>query len=570
MKILLCNIALRNKPDPFPPVACTTLFNLLKKIGYEPYFYDIDSLRPSAEEMREFFRKGQFDVVGISAVVSTGYKYTKDLTGIIREVSPKTQIIVGGNLAAAYEVLLRRCRVDLCVIGEGEKVLPCIVECLKKYGDVKSAALELAKIKGVAFLNPDGTSNFTGHAESVRSDEIEEPDYDILSVFSNIEHYISDPMTRDDFTCDPRSRQPVRQGKKMATIFTSKGCINRCTFCHRWIKGYRVIPLEKVVSAIRHLADKYNVGFFLISDECFGEDREWLERFIAAVKPMDILFQVGGARVSLVKKDPTLIARLKEAGLTTIYFGIESGSDKILSVMGKNATRSENLAALRICGQAGVYTVIQLVIGMPGENDHTVNETIEFIKNATEELPSRPLVAVNYLQTLPATPCYDFLRRKGLLSKEVEDEERYLLKVSDMNASDFRQYVNVSEEPLPKVKLWRTKIYYLPLIHWLKLHGWRFDAGQKAISSNTAAVRPNISSRFKAFLKNNILLCRAIDIMGDGFWNIILLANRFSLYGARKTILIISGLAKEPERSAFIVNAENLKEIINGGACNGN
>lgn len=566
MKILLCNIAIRPTPDPFPPVACTTLCNVLIKAGYNPIFYDIDARRPSHEELSEFFAVEQFDIVGISAVVSTGYRYAKNLANIIKRASPKTQIILGGNLAAAYEVILRKCQIDVCVIGEGEKVLLNLVKYWEKHGHFNPVTQELHEIKGIAFLDSNGVCRFTGQEKPVRSDEIEEPDYDLLAKFSNINQYILDPMTRYDFASDPRSYVSRRQGKKMATIFTSKGCINRCTFCHRWIKGYRIIPAEKVISTMKYLIDKYNVGFFCISDECFGEDKKWLEEFIKLVKPLDVLFQIGGARVSIIKDDLTIIRRLKEVGLTGIYFGIESGSEKILKIMEKNATRNENLIAAKICAEAGVYTIIQLVIGMPGENDQTIDETIEFVKSATEFLPYPSLLSINYLQILPGTPCYEFLRYHGFLGNTIEKEEEYLLNVSDINASEFRQYVNVSEEPLSKVKSWQNKILLLSVINWLRCHGWEFPTIQDSKSCKDVDVKYAIestiklffksNSKIKSFLKSNQIIYKVIDLLGEFFWKIILFRNRYLLYGIKKTLQITLGLIQEEDRILFDVSPE--------------
>jgi radical SAM superfamily enzyme YgiQ (UPF0313 family) len=567
MKILLSNIAIRNKPDPFPPVACTSLLNVLKRNGYDPIFFDIDAKRPSPEELFDFFKKEKFDLVGISAVVSTGYQYTKNLASIIKNACPDTKIILGGNLAAAYKIVLRKCPIDLCVIGEGERVLLNLVRYLDKYRTFKPPREELLKIKGVVFLDSQGACKFTGHEELICQDEIEEPDYELLNRFSVISQYIYDPLTRADIVSDPRTYETKRRSKKLATIFTSKGCINSCTFCHRWIKGYRVIPLEKVISTMKYLIDKYNVGFFCISDECFGEDRQWLEQFIAQVKPLDILFQIGGARVSLVKKDPTIMWRLKDAGLTAIYFGIESGSDKILKVMEKNASKAENIEAIKKCSEADIFTVIQLVIGMPGENDFTISETIEFIKKATEELPFPPLVAVNYLQALPGTSCYEFLRHNGLLGKTIEDEEQYLLRISDINAGEFRQYLNVSEGSLPKVKLWRIKIHFLPMIHWLKLHRWKLPDRQDRRFRDGSDIRVSIKALFKENLKNNIWIYRIIDICGERFWKAIFTINRFSIYGIRKTSLILLGIKNDEERVQFKIQAESLREFTKINEC---
>ena len=562
MKILLCNIALRYQPTPFPPVACTSLCNVLIREGYNPVFYDIDAKRPSSEDLNRYFEKERYDIVGISAVVSTGYKYTQKLASIIKKASPETQIILGGNLAAAYEMILRKCQIDICVIGEGEKILLNLVKHYEKYRSLKPKNGKLHKIKGIAFLENGDICKFTGPEKLMSSEEIEEPDYELLDRFSNINQYISDPMTREDFFYDSRSHERHRQGKKMATVFTSKGCINRCTFCHRWIKGYRVFRVEKIVITIKKLIDKYNVGFFCFSDECFGEKKEWLDDFIEALRPLDILFQVGGARVSIIKHDTSVIRRLKEVGLTAIYFGMESGSDRILKIMEKNVTADENLTAAKICAEAGVFTIIQLVIGMPGENDKTINETIEFIKQATGGLPYFPILSVNYLQALPGTPTYDYLRNKGLIGKTIEDEEEYLLGVSDLNAAEFKQYINVTEEPLSKVKSWRQKIVILSGINWLKGHGWRFPAHSTTIHLEDKVVNVHFTAKMKSFFKKSPITYRVSDFCGDLFWKLVQLGNLYSLYGFKKTFLIVFNFMEEDERSSFRIQSDSLRKIV--------
>ncbi len=562
MKILLCNLPLRDKANSFPPVACTILYNVLKNAGYSPFFYDIDVKRPSAEELYRFFKKERFDIVGISAVVSTGYGYAKFLSGTIKEASPETQVILGGNLAAAYEVILRKCAVDVCVIGRGERTLSKLIKHCELNGNFSSHE-QLFNIEGVAFLDRGGKCIYTGCQDYLDEECEEQPDYEVLEKFSEIDNYIVDPLSRYDFAYDHRAHTLHRRGKKAATIFTSKGCINRCTFCHRWLKGYHPFPVEKVTTNIKNLMEKYNVGFFFIEDECFGENKEWLEEFMKAIKPLDILFVVSGARVSIVKKDPTIIRRLKEAGLTAIYFGIESGSEKVLKIMEKNANRNENLGAMKLCAEAGVYSVIQLVIGMPGENDRTINETLEFTKQATVDSITSTL-SINYLQALPGTPTYDFLRLRGLLGSSIEDEERYLARVSDKNAADLDQYVNVSEEPLSKVKLWKPRITFENEIHWLKHHGWKFPENSDRKFFRKSGVKLTLFSRLVSILSPGFLLYRVIDILGEIFWKMLLLRYRLRMYGFKKGLLIALRLREEDNRALFrITKAKSLREILN-------
>ena len=564
MKVLLCNIPIRDKPTEFPPVACTILYNTLKKAGYRPFFYDIDVKRPSREELYRYFKKEKFDIVGISVVVSTGYSYAKFLSGLIKEASPETKVILGGNLAAAYRVVLQKCAVDICVIGKGEETLLKLIEYFTLKGDFTPSE-QLSRIKGIAYLNTKKVCVYTGCQEDLDEAVEVQPDYGLLEKVSNIQTYIIEPLSRFDFLYDSRSHQTRRHGRKAATLLTSKGCINRCTFCHRWLKGYRIFPVTKIISAIKELQDKYNVGFFIIADECFGENKLWIEEFINSIKPLDILFTVAGARVSLVDKDPDIIRRLKEAGMTAIYFGVESGSDKILRIMEKNADRAKSLKAIKMCSEAGIYSIIQLVIGMPGENQETIQETIEFVKEATVDSIT-PTLSVNYLQALPGTPTYEYLRLRGLIGEKIEDEERYLMKVSDTDAASFEQYLNVSEEPISKVKLWKSKIAFENEIHWLKQHGWRFPQNSERNNFKKGNVKISPVSRVISALLPGISLHKIISLFGENFWRMLLMRQRLRLYGLKRGMLIVSGFIPEENRSKFkITNAKSLREILRGG-----
>jgi anaerobic magnesium-protoporphyrin IX monomethyl ester cyclase len=564
IRILFCNVPIRKEPSSFPPVACTTLCNVLIRAGYFVYFYDIDSKRPSLSEIIQFIKSERFDVVAISAVVSTSYKYVKEMTNKIKEVFPEIKIILGGNLAASYEIILRKCGVDICAIGEGDKSILNIADHLNRNRNSIDYK-QILKVKGFAYLDPEGKCNFTGYEKLIDNNEIQQPDYEFLEKYSNINQYIQYPLSRYDFACDSRSHEQKRRNKKLTTIFASRGCVNRCTFCHRWIPRYRIISAKKVIDYMKYLMEKYNVGFFCIADESFGENRRWLDEFIDLVRPLDVLFQIDGARVSIVRRDPSIIKKLKEVGLTAVYFGMESGSDKILNIMEKNAKAEDNLLAAKECIDAEIYTIIQLIIGMPGENDKTINQTINFLKEIAKVSPYIPETSTNYLQALPGSPCYEYLRYKGLLGSSIDDEEEYLLKVSNVNAADFRQYINVSESSLDRVRLWNAKVNIIPKIHWLKKHKWNIRSNliYKSMLHGNKKKSYSVFVKIKKVLKNQVIVYRLIDFTGDLFWNILLFKYHISIYGFKKTIL--GKYAKDKkDRKKFIISGDgkSLRKIL--------
>jgi hypothetical protein len=123
--------------------------------------------------------------------------------------------------------------------------------------------------------------------------------------------------------------------------------------------------------------------------------------------------------------------------------------------------------------------VIQLVIGMPGETDLTIGETIGFLKNVhpymsnwrDTNFPSDS-ISINYAQALPGTPLYEYAREFGFIGKSIEEEESYLLRISDTDSYKEDHFVNYTGHPLLKVLMWRPLILSeLDAFHLRTLHG---------------------------------------------------------------------------------------------------
>lgn len=475
MKIMICTTPIRPVPTNYPPFGSLAVIQALRGAGYDPVFFDIDAWRSSFDEVIERFRQERPDVIGISAVVSTAYGYVKKLCLSLRQILPDVKIVIGGNLAASAELLHRFCGVDVCVIGEGEIVAVNLADYYCQHPHKPDHAA-LGKIKGITCLDQAGNMVFTGYEEPIAADHLFEPDFSILEQYSKIDTFIADPFTRGDFAQDPRSHEPHRRGKKMATVVATKGCVARCTFCHRWDRGFRQRPPEKLVARIRHLTDRYDVGFIQFGDENFGSDRKATDKLLELIKPLDILWQVGGVRTRTIDRE--LLTRMHDAGCVALYYGFETGSPNILKVMEKNLDLSHNYSAARLTREAGLNTVYQVVLGMPGETPGTVGETIEMLKKVTEDLPAPPFgyLSINYIQALPGTPVYEFARRKGLIGPRLEDEDAYLLSISDLNAADDSKFLNFTDYPYLTVQTWRRRILWEVAAHWYRIHSRRSRA----------------------------------------------------------------------------------------------
>ena len=482
LRVCICTTPIRPTPTTFPPMGSMAIIQSLEKIGVTSTFYNIDYFRPSHQEVEEFFKQNIFDIVGISAVVSTAYEYTKWLSKIIRDASPKTKIIVGGNLAASAEIILRKTAIDFCVVGDGEFIIQSLVEKLAKNLSIVSYD-SFFDIQGICFLNKNGSFTFTGYGQRPDKIQIEYPDYKILEKDGSISHFFpGSEVWSAHIDSSNNHSKIIPTLKKIATVQAAKGCVARCTFCHRWEKGYRVKNVDEVIAHVQLLVQDYNIDAINISDENFGSDREITRDLAIAFGKLDMPWIVGGVRAKTVtKEDLDLWA---QNGCLIAYFGIESGSQKMLDIMEKNVTVQENIDALRWTGEAGIATIIQLVIGMPGESDQTIQETIEFLKQVSpyildwqKEGASIEMISINYAQALPGTPLYEYMRETGKIGMSLDEEESYLRKISDVDAYSEDHFINCTSSPMLKVLMWRWII-----LAELEAYHYQIKTNRKVIS----------------------------------------------------------------------------------------
>ncbi|WP_043743001.1 B12-binding domain-containing radical SAM protein [Paramagnetospirillum magneticum] len=461
MNILLITTPIRVRPTNFPPIGALSLLKAARKNGFpSTQFYHVDGNRPDYGAVLEHLEKVRPDVVGISAVVSTAYAYTKRLCGDIKRLLPDTLVVVGGNLAASAEILLRKAGADLCCIGEGERVF---VNVLRR-AETTHRPADFLDIPGLALLDGNGRLRTTSFEAPLGRDEIYDYDIaDLVAACDDIETYIN-PLFIDDecqsseFKFDQMAWQPHRRNKKLAIIPGAKGCVARCTFCHRFDKGIRYIPVDRIMRQIEILVRDHDVGFISFGDENFGTDKRWLAELCARLKPLDLLWRVGGMRVNCVS--PEIIAMMQDAGCRFIAYGMETGSPRMLEVMEKKTTIEDNRNAIRWTIEAGIAAPIQIVLGMPGETSETVQETIEFCKHGQTFRPEQNPndLSINYAQALPGTPLYEFARSRGHIPLDLDGEERYLLSISDHDAHDEVTTLNLTDYPALICQSWRPRM----------------------------------------------------------------------------------------------------------------
>ena len=161
-KTIVVTIPIRPTPTSYPPVGSLSVVTVLRKAGFlDSHLYNIDWFRPSFEQIIDHLKKEKPDILGISAVVSTSYEYTKKLSLEIKRVLPQTTIIMGGNMGASAEVVLKKTCIDFICTGEGDRTVVDFVNCWVTAENKN----DYCDVKGIAFFEGAFSSS---HATGLR------------------------------------------------------------------------------------------------------------------------------------------------------------------------------------------------------------------------------------------------------------------------------------------------------------------------------------------------------------------------------------------------------------------
>ncbi len=446
-----------------PNIAIISLIKWIEHKGYRGTFYDIDMLLPHDYEIFKYFRINQPDVVGLSAVVSTSYAQIKKLAKIIRKASPKSWIIIGGNMAVSAHLILRRTDIDICVLGDGEEPFGQFLDYVAKNGK-RMHFEELSNIRGLAFINKDGEMEFTKYAEPIRNEDNPFPDYHILEEGLQgkselLKNYFRDGRACEWFVHDPRTFMPHRK-PRLGQFYATKGCVVRCTFCQRFSQGYHPFDINKLDEHLKELKEKYNVGFIEILGENFGLPKSHSYKVAEILKKHDMLWLIGAARCKNFTRED--LEYFKSCGCTGVKFGVETGSKKIFEVMEKYFTLEDVHTALRYCHELGMWAPLAFCIAMPGETDRTIKETGEFLGNIGRMRATPPCdlyVQTFYALPLPGAALYDYAQLKGVIGTSLNDEERFLEHMSDRGSGKFH-HINLTGISRRKVNFWDFLLRY--------------------------------------------------------------------------------------------------------------
>lgn len=173
-------------------------------------------------------------------------------------------------------------------------------------------------------------------------------------------------------------------GRPFTILYTSKGCPFRCSFCTVAGTPWKMRTAPHILEELRYLKDRYGLRTASFFDETFTFNRKRVEDICRLLTEEDLRIKwYCNTRAHLV--DRPLLAMMREAGCRGISFGIESGSQRILDSVEKHISVEQAKAAVRSAKEEGIKTFCSFILGLPGEDWDTVEETLRFVR---ETLPT--------------------------------------------------------------------------------------------------------------------------------------------------------------------------------------
>lgn len=377
-----------------PPLGLAYLGAVSEERGDEVRILDME-----VEEtpLNQVLREERPDLVGITAntiQIKAAWRVAQEI-----KAEMALPIVLGGpHPTVLPEESVKRPEVDVVVRGEGEATWADLCQRLEM-----KASLE--EIKGISRRQNGRVVHNPDRPPIADIDSLPFPAHHLFKM----ERYTNLQPTLDTV-----------QGRSFS-ILTSRGCPYRCTYCSQILpRLWRMRSPENVVAEWRWLVKDLGAKEIGILDDSFNIDRKRVLAICDLLIPEGLnhvpWIMINGIRANLV--DEELLGRMREAGCIRTAFGVESGNQEILdTVIDKRLTLEEIRAAFKAAKSVGMETIGFFIIGLPGEREETIEDTIRFACELD------PLVANFSMATpFPGTQMREVVLKKGrLLAQDWDD-----------------------------------------------------------------------------------------------------------------------------------------------------
>jgi len=321
------------------------------------------------------------------------YPTSLKLAQTIKSLEPEVPIVFGGPQASILdrETLSQYSSIDYILRGEADNTIVDLVRNLTNGNNLKY----LEKIPGLTYRIPSGN-------KIKRNEDI---------------GYITDMDTL------PIPAYDLIPHNKVVKLDVGRGCPYKCTFCTTssyFSKSYRVKSASRIIREMDYCYRKNGIISFGFAHDMFTLNKKFVFDLCESLKKHyknigQKYIWTCSARPDCVTDE--LLKEMKEAGCTDIFFGIESGSDRIQKKIKKNLKLPDTYKIAETCSKLGIRIAASFMAGFPGETREDLNDTIKAILEISAR-GAKPQMSL--LSFLPDTPlhktCKDKLKYDGIYS----------------------------------------------------------------------------------------------------------------------------------------------------------
>lgn len=354
-------------------------------------------------ELKARIAQFQPDVIGISIrlvhayiIDSTAHYNTRHLdlrenvrqvVGTVRQVT-RAPIVLGGPGFNYYaRDWLEYLNLDYGIRGEADRSFPLYLDRLEKGGD-------LSTVPGCV-TRRDGQTHKAPRERVERLDDTAFPAYELFDLERYQQHGIS------------------------PGILTKRGCAFRCTYCpYRSLEGarYRLKSPARVVDEIQHIQKVFPARMVMFCENNFNVPRRHAEAICREIidRRLDVRWGTGDLRPLGITGD--FCRLLRDSGCDYVNLSVESGSEAMLRSMQRGYTVADVRQALECLEKSGIPFGASLMIGAPGENPQTVEESLSLMDSY--HFPLGTWVTVGICLWTPHQAVLSDARRAGQLAED--------------------------------------------------------------------------------------------------------------------------------------------------------
>ncbi len=327
--------------------------------------------------------------------------------------------LYGGPHTTFFPEFIEEEGVDVICRGEGEDAVLELLDALDAGGDITGIGNLYVKSGGKIFRNG------------------------IRNLRTDIDSY---PF------CDRELYASLRHAPDagIKNVITSRGCVYKCTFCFEesmknlyMNKGryVRFRSVENVIGELREIKSGYEPRTIYFCDDVFGIDRKWTYDFLERYKREIGLEFICLVRADIVASDAEYAKRLFDAGCRIVFFGIETGSERIRNEVLKKQLSDAAIykAAERLHG-AGIKFRTYNILGLPDETFEDACETVRMNVRVKADYPW-----CSIFSPYPRTELARYAAEKGYLPAgfSPDDIPQSFFIDSMLNMKDIKKIENL-------------------------------------------------------------------------------------------------------------------------------